>query len=281
MGVDAIASMDTAVPVSPAIGNNDERVLLFGRRLSNVKILHLCCLWSGVPLMVALVIGAGLIAGFLPPPHPYSGAEVIAQYYRDYNMQIKYGIALSFVFLLFNLTFGVALASQTRRIEGKTPLLTYFQVGSFTTGFAIFIVVWVAFLTAAYRPDRAATEIYLLHDFAWIMMATAYIPFSTWCFGYGLAILFDRKEDPIIPRGVGFFSIFVGISFIPDSLAVFFYSGPGSWESIFVFYIPFSTWFMWISASIWGTTKAILNDPNLEYDQDHRAINDRLPNPQT
>lgn len=105
----------------------EERMLVFGRHLSNVKILHSCFFWCGMPLMPGVIIGGGLIVGFLPPPHPYSGAEEFAQMFRENNMSIKYGIAGSFLVLPFIITFGIALAAQTCRIEGRILMLSYLQ----------------------------------------------------------------------------------------------------------------------------------------------------------
>ena len=244
----------------------DERVLIFGQRLSNTQILHLACILSGIPFLLMLFGGSWAIAGFIPPHSPSAPADVIAAIYRENFTAIRFGLALSFLGFSFILPIGSVIAAQTRRIEGRSPVLSNIQIASFASGSLVFITTWICWLTAAFRPERADTEIYLLNDLGWIFFVTSFIAYTVWNFAVGVAILMDRRETPIFPRWVGYFNLFVGVSFIPDICTPFFHSGQFAWDGIFPFYIPYFTFFVWVLIMMWATSKAIINDENLAAD---------------
>jgi hypothetical protein len=170
-------------------------------------------------------------------------------------------MSLLSVMLLF--PFGAAISAQARRIEGKSPVLTYIQVAAFASGSLIFVIPWVSWLTAAFRPERSDSEIMLLDDLGWITFVTAFVAFSAWNFALGVAILSDAKKSPVFPRWSGFFNFFVGLSFFPDICVPFFKRGVLSWEGIFPFYLPFFVYFVWILVMTVLTSQAIRNDPEL------------------
>lgn len=230
---------------------------------ADVRKVHIACLWSGALMVVLLFLGSWPIAGFIPPHHPWSTAAEIAEIYRTDTLSIRLGLALSFLSITLILPFGAAIAIQTRRIEGDRPILSYIQIAAFSSGTMAFVVPWISWLTAAFRPERADTEIYLLSDFGWIFFVTFFIMFSAWNIAIGVAILIDQRKVPIFPRWLGYFNIFVAISFVPDICTPFFKNGPFSWEGIFPFWIPYAVYFVWIWTQMFYTHKAIMKDPAL------------------
>ena len=93
------------------------------------RVIQLACIWSGVPMVLMLMIGL-LAAGFIPPLKPSASMASIAHTYRTDTNSIRLWLAFSFLSIILLFPFGMAIAAQTRRIEGSTPVLTYIQIAS-------------------------------------------------------------------------------------------------------------------------------------------------------
>ncbi|RNL66797.1 hypothetical protein [Zhongshania marina] len=242
---------------------HEENITLNGRQISGMQMLHIGCILTGIPFLIMLFGGSWAIADFIPAHSPSATSAEISAFYRENYLSIRFGLALAFLGFSFILPIGSVIAAQTRRMEGMSPVLSNIQIASFSSGSLVFITTWICWLTAAFRPERSDSEIYLLNDLGWIFFVTTFIAYTVWDFAIGLAILLDQSDDPIYPRWVGYFNIFVGVSFIPDICTPFFQSGPFAWDGIFPFYIPYFMFFVWILIMMWTTVQAILKDENL------------------
>jgi hypothetical protein len=213
-------------------------------------------------MVLMLMIGL-LAAGFIPPLKPSASMASIAHTYRTDTNSIRLWLAFSFLSIILLFPFGMAIAAQTRRIEGSTPVLTYIQVASLGSGSMIFVLPWICWFVAAFRPGRSASEIMLMNDFGWITFVTAFVAFFAWLFAVGVAILSDSSRTPIFPRWVGYLNLFVAMSFIPDICVPFFKTGAFSWTGVLPFWFPFSTYLVWIIVMMVYTSNAIKADPEL------------------
>lgn len=220
------------------------------------RATRLAFIWCAVP-MVILLFGGLTLAGFITPVDPSHTAAEVAQEYRSNNDRIKAGLALSFVSIIAFLLFGAALTGQLRRIESASPTLIYAQIACFASGSLIFVIPWVCWQSAAYRIDRSDTEIALLNDLGWMTFVFSYVAFTAWNIAIGLTIFQDTRQNPVYPRWVGYFTIFVGITFIPDNLIPFFKTGPFAWNGLFPYYMPFVFYGLWILVMFVMTVKAI------------------------
>ncbi|NKI16043.1 hypothetical protein HCU74_01295 [Spongiibacter sp. KMU-166] len=261
-----MTSTDIPLTSSNDVYVDDEKITIKGKKLSNTQLLHLACILTGIPFLIMLFGGSWAIADFIPAHSPSASAEVIAAFYRENVLAIRFGLALAFLGFSFILPIGSVIAAQTRRIEGVSPVLSNIQIASFSSGSLVFITTWICWLTAAFRPERDDQLIYLLNDLGWVFFVTTFIAYTVWNFAIGIAILFDNREEPIYPRWVGYFNVFVGVSFVPDICTPFFHTGPFAWDGIFTFYIPYFTFFIWVLVMMWSTSKAIINDKNLQSD---------------
>jgi hypothetical protein len=226
------------------------------------RTIQLVCIWTGVPMVIMLMIGL-VAAGFIPPLHPSASADQIAGTYRTHTDSIRLGLAFSFLSIILLFPFGMAIAAQTRRLEGSSPVLTYIQVAGLGSGSMIFVLPWICWFVAAFRPERSQSLILLMNDFGWMTFVTAFVAFFAWLFAIGVAILSDARETPIFPRWLGYWNIFVAVSFLPDICVPFFKHGAFSWTGIFPFYFPFTTYLVWIILMIVYTSRAIRQDPEL------------------
>jgi hypothetical protein len=226
------------------------------QRMQINRQMRLVCIWCAIPMCV-LLFGGLTISGFISPVLPSETAEEVAHQYRTNTDAIRIGLALSFAGVIFFLPFGAAIAAQTRRIESVPPVLTYLQTASFASGSLIFIIPWVCWQTAAFRPERAATEIQLMNDLGWMCFVFAYVAFTAWLIAIGLAILSDTSKSPVYPRWLGYYNFYVAITFIPDNLIPFFKTGPFSWNGFFPYWFPFAMYGIWILVMLGMTVKAI------------------------
>jgi hypothetical protein len=231
-------------------------------RAGSNRAIQLACAYSAVPMVLALMVGL-IAAGFIPPLHPSSSAEEIAGFYRENTNQIRIWLAISFLSITLLFPFGAVIAAQTRRIEGSSPVLTYIQIAGLASGSLIFVIPWICWFVAAFRPERSDSEIFLMNDLGWITFVTAFIAFSAWLIAIGIAILTDPRREPLFPRWLGYWNLFVALSFAPDICVPFFHSGAFSWTGIFPFYLPFTTYLIWIILMMIYTAKAVRSDPEL------------------
>ena len=116
---------------------------------------------------------------------------------------------------------------------------------------ALPLVVIILYATLVFRPERAAEDIYLLHDFAWLMLIAVAPPPALQAITIGWAVLTDKNEQVVFPRWLGFFCLWVGILFIPGMFAIFFKTGPFAWDGILAFWLPLSIFFVWVGVLAW------------------------------
>jgi hypothetical protein len=229
---------------------------VFRQRSLMSRRTQLICIRSAVP-MVIMLFGGLTLCGFISPLSPHSSALSIAHAYREHTTRIRVGLAISFFSMILIFPFGAAISAQTRRIEGAAPVLSYTQIAAIGSGSLIFILPWCCWMTAAFRPARAASQIQLLNDLGWIIFTFSFVAFTAWNFAVGLAILSDTRKTPIFPRWCGYYNFFVGISFMPDILVVFFKKGPFDWRGIIPYWGPFTIYGLWILLMMVMTSKAI------------------------
>ena len=210
----------------------------------------------GIPILF-LMFGGLIYSGFIVPvPPSNSAAQVVAQYTQD-NFRIKAGLVVSFMAVILLLAFGSAIAGQLRKIRNLPSALTYMQVASLGSASLIFIIPWIFWQTAAYRLDRAPSEILMLNDLGWMSFVFPYIAFTAWNFAIALSIFCDTAEKPVYPRWMAYYNIFVGLSFVPDQFIPFFKTGVFAWNGLIPYWIPFAIYGMWILVTMSMTVKAI------------------------
>jgi hypothetical protein len=111
-------------------------------------------------------------------------------------------------------------------------------------------LVWTA---AAFRPERPPDITQAFNDFAWIVTVMPFMLAVTQNLALGFTIISDKQPEPIFPRWVGFFNLWVALLFLPGGLLTFFKVGPFAWNGILAFWVPacvFGPWFFVISISV-------------------------------
>ena len=206
---------------------------------------QLVCAWCSIAFAVLFTIGIWPVAGFMPPLAPSLTALQVAEIYQQNTLAIRSGALLMMSCTGLMCAFVAVIAVQMRRIEGRHGVLTIAQISSGTVGVVVFLIATVCWTVAAFRPDRSPELIMLLNDFGWICFLMTFAVFVAQDFVIGFTILSDKNEQPIFPRWLGYFNLWVGVTFIPGGLLTFFKTGPFAWNGLFVWWVPFVVFFTW------------------------------------
>jgi hypothetical protein len=139
-----------------------------------------------------------------------------------------------------------------KRIEGKHTPLHYTQLvagAGVAVGFTMGLIIWY---TCAYRPEADPILTQRLNDMAWfIWVGWAYQPVAQ-TVAVGVAILSDRRSDPVFPRWLGYLSLWCSVLYLPGGLAVFFFDGPFAWNGLVTWWLLVVAYFIWVVAMTYG-----------------------------
>ena len=225
--------------------------------------IQIVCAASGL-LMIALY-GFGVIAfaHMIPVNSPQkSVADVVASYAGNAT-GIRIGMSLVMFGCALMITWGAALATQTRRAAPRHPILFHIQVACSVTACMNGVMLCLAGGLAAFRSGVVSGDItQLLNDLFWLLWVLPGSSFEIWCFAAGAAILLDERPRPVFPRWSAYFSFFVGLSFLPGFLGLFAKSGPFAYNGLVPWWIPTVTFFLWALVMTPLTIGAIRTGPD-------------------
>jgi len=216
---------------------------------SDKSPIELACAWAGVAFLATYLVFFLLVAQWIPPQSPNWSADRVAELYRENTTGIRVGQvgAMFASFLLFPL--WALISTHIARIElarGRMPILALIQFGCAVLLQVFFVLCSMLWLVASFRPDISPENLQVLHDAGWlmfVMVAPGYL-FQMVCIG--LAAFMDHDPDPVIPRTVGYLHLWVGLSGLGGSLAVFFKEGPFAWNGAVGFYLPVAVFAIWL-----------------------------------
>jgi hypothetical protein len=210
------------------------------------RTVHKFCAWSGVCLLIIMGIGFVLLAGYIPTRSPSQSAAETAQFLLENRDRIRWGMILTMFSAALLQPFFTEIALQMRRIEGRYPALALIQFGLGTLLVLEFIYLIFFWQTAVYRIDRAPELVQLLNDMAWIpfvgLSSTVVLGVAV----FGIAILLDRRPQPVFPRWLGYFNLWAALMFTPGTFNVFFQDGPLAWNGIVAWYLPVTVFAIWL-----------------------------------
>ena len=202
-------------------------------------------LWLTPAALVLLGQALITLAAFIPPPSPTLGAQEIAAHFREHSL----GIRLGMIIFLF---CGTMLAPITavycvliRKIEGEAGVLTYTQLVTGTVALVLFIPPAVIWSAAAYRVDRAPELILMMNDMGWLFFIMTVPPGVLQVIVLGMAILQDKRPQPLFPRWVGYMNLWAALLLAPGGLAAVFKTGPFAWNGLITFWIALPVFGCW------------------------------------
>jgi hypothetical protein len=209
---------------------------------------QLICIWCGPVLVILFAIGFVALGRFLPPwVGPDQDAAHVAQVFWDHAIRIRLGVLIMLISMGLMAPWGAAVAVQTRRREGRFPVLTYAQLTCVAIATAMILATCVFWGVAAFRPHAVSPEIVqLCDDVGWFFFLYTWPAFTLWAAAVGLAVLLDKADAPAYPRWAGYVSIWAAILIMPGGMITFFKTGPLAWNGLIALYVPVFAFFIWV-----------------------------------
>lgn len=210
------------------------------------------CAWCGPATILVFLIGFLLMAGLVPPPSPAATAEEIARLYQENQLRIRLGLFVCLLGSALVYPWTAAISVRLKRIEGESSPLTYAQfLAGMTTGL-LFALPFMVMAAAAFRAERSAEGVLLLNDLAWLPLVGIGSPAIVQCLVIAIAVLRDRRAEPVLPRWVAYFNIWCAVLFFPGTTIIFFQTGPFAWNGLFAFYVPLTVFTAWFLVMAWA-----------------------------
>lgn len=212
--------------------------------------------WSGVATVVVALLG-WLIAGVLPfPLGPSSTPAQVVDFYTVDNVRVKIGLVIATVGIALVIPLFGLISFHLMRAEGRYPIAAFtLLVAGGLTGVLLIFPLLIMAVIAFGAPHRYDTQtVYMLNDLAWLAFLTPIAPFIIQNVVLGTAILRDPAET--FPRWVGYLNFFIAVSFVPDVLAYFFFSGVLGWNGVIVFWLALTTYALFLFVMGYSTDRA-------------------------
>jgi hypothetical protein len=214
-------------------------------------------IWSGPAMVLLFLVSFLAFAGFIPPSSPSDTATETVRLYADSDTAIKLGMVIAMIGSALLTPWGVAISGALKRIDGARPLADT-QMLSSALGALTFIIPITLWVGAAYRPeDRSADVTQMLHDVGWLQFVCVVWVVFLQMIAIGWAVLIDDKEDPAMPRWVGYLNLWAAAGVLPAGFVPFFWDGPFAWNGAIGFFLPLVTFCVWMLVTTWAVWVAL------------------------
>jgi hypothetical protein len=195
-------------------------------------------LWSWPVCIVGFGIGFVVIAGFVPPPGESWSSQHIASFYAANRTAIRGGLIIAMFFSVLLLPFFAAISGEMRKIEGPGALLAPIQFGGAIVLVTFFQIICLLWLEASFRPEIDAQIIRAQNDYGWLVWTILIPTYMVQFLCMAVAGFMDYRRDPVWPRWAAWANVWVAVTGAGGVLAIFFKTGPFSWNGIMGFWIP-------------------------------------------
>jgi hypothetical protein len=234
------------------------------------------CAWSAVVMAILFGVGFCVIARYLPPPSPNDSPQQIVDTITGHTTSIRIGLVLTAIGSAFLAPFAAVITVQIKRIEGRHAPLAYTNLALGAIFVLEFIFPIVILQALIYRP-RSLENTLLFHDLFWLLfvgvVTTSILQFAV----IGIAIIRDARAQPIYPRWVAYVNFWVALLFCSGNFIFFFKSGPLAWNGIASWWFVVVGFFIWLTAMVVTTLKAIARQHADEADSSGEALDDVAP----
>jgi len=225
--------------------------------------LHILFAWSGIAVLVLFLIACIPLMHWIPTPvGPSDSGDKAKEFFSHDQISFRFGLVIMMLACPCFVTWGVAVAAQTRRIEHRVaPMLTYAQLASIPA--VVMNVVLFIFLAgaASYRPEALSPEAMTwINDLLWIIFDFMVAPLSLWAICMGLAIILDQRPEPAYPRWVAWVNFWAGSLMLTGEFLLFFRGGPMAYNAVFGLYWPLTVFCVWMVVMSAMTARAVKRD---------------------
>ena len=207
--------------------------------------------------MLSMLLGRGLLAGFMPAPPPSYDASTIPEMFESNANPIRIGMVLLMLNTAFMIVFVAAVSVVITRIEKKSGVLTYtMQMAGVSVAIFTFIsaLIWMA---AAFRSERDIELIYLFNDLAWFMFIGSVLLAAMMFVSTGVSAFVEQPgEHSYFSRWYGYLCVWVFLSSLPMQLIFFIKTGPFAWDGLISYWLGIAVYGVWIMVTVFYLFKA-------------------------
>ena len=222
----------------------------------NIKDQRIC-LWL-VPFFGALFLFAFYnFQGFFPPVSPMMSAEEVAAFYRDNLGHIRSSMILCNMIGVSLIPFFMVVVVQMKRMVNSSRVFAYSYLVAVVNGATMFAIADLAWLIAAYRPERDPQLTMLLNDLAWFafIAPVGFILVQNFCLA--MSIYLDRGDKLVFPRWVAHFNILVALLMAPSAFALMYKEGPLAWDGAISFWLHVGAYAVYVAVMFFVVRNAI------------------------
>src|ERR1700687_1840211 len=159
--------------------------------------------WSGPAFLLTFIVFWGILGTNLPAPvSPALNPHDVAVRYLGSWTQMRIGFGISLITVVLYLPWTALLTVQMARIEGRFPVLSLLQLlggGLTVLVVSLSAVFWAV---AAFRPERAPSEMQLLNDLGWLCIDLQYACTTLQMYAAAAVGLADKRPTRLFPRWV-------------------------------------------------------------------------------
>jgi len=213
-----------------------------------------------IAYILMLLLGWGLIAGFVPPIHPNAGALDVAAQFRADHTRICIGMIVIMFSALVFIPFGAVLTHFVQQVEDGAGVLTYCVLLGCAGNMILSFYPAMMWLVAAYRPNRDPELVYLFSDAGWLQFIGGATVLLAMPLTVAAAAFLDTSPNPVFPRWAGYLNLWLVLLIVPDQILFLFQSGPFSWNGIFGLWIPVTAFAVWFLTTFQLLREAVLRE---------------------
>lgn len=214
-------------------------------------------IWSGAPMYVLFAVGFLVFARFMPPPSPSDSAQQLADAYGSKVNGIRIGAIMVCLGAALLAPYYGALCVQLKRIEGRQSPLTYAQLMLAACFILEFIFPMFIMQGIVYRPGRPLDIVLAMSDVTWLLFVGVVSTGALQFVVIAAAIFADKSPNPVFPRWVGYFNVWVTLSFIAGNAIFFVKSGPLAWNGLLSWWITIVAYGIWLVVMLVMMLKAV------------------------
>ena len=247
--------MSITVPPKPDLRTPTE---VFRRRI------WMACIWSWPVCVVIFGISFVVVAGFLPPPLESASAADIAAFYDANRTAIRAGLIGAMFASSLLLPYFAVVSAEMRKIEGRNALLAPIQFGGAVILTAFFQIICLFWLLASFRPETSPEIIRAFNDYGWLVWTMLIPTYSMQFVCMAIAGFIDDRPHPIWPRWAAYMNIWVAVIGAGGVLAVYFKTGPFSWNGIIGIWLPVALFVIGMTVNTWLLHRRATYETTLE-----------------
>lgn len=219
--------------------------------------------WCGPAFTLCLFGGWGLLGGFIPlVPATDSATEVAAHYANNRELHLV-GLTIAMAGAFLTLPFSLVVSLQLRRAERGFPIMTVLQFASGVIVTMVLTVPIVFFMVGSFRPERPPEITLFMNDLSYILLIIPWPPVVGQLVAIAVATLQDRSAEPVFPRWVAWFSLWLSFLVVPATLIAFFHDGVFAWTGLIGFWIPAAAFGAWYLVMTWVLLRAVRQEASL------------------